>query len=622
MKCGLKIYLLLAFVFSSTVFAKSLEWQKIELEKTVSDQYREAINSVIKENEFFVQTEVKYNDPGMPEFDDLNEDNFKISDTQFDDSKGDYIAFAKVGLEVPVVGKMYKENQRKLREMYRYNESFDLFKNIQSIDVVVNVDESLSTSKYAMVEEVVKQVKVSIANFAPKVQVKQVKLSEIVKANGAGAVNDSLGIREILELLGQFGNAIGMILTILLLGFFAYKMLKMYMEFMERLKAMEGGEEKTSEEKEEEDDDVAAAMDEATGPFDPAMETETASFDKFEKLVKLNPQLAIILVKRWLKLNTSEREMALTAIAQQASSEMLELIFGGLNVQEREQWKESIHGYLDGQALVSANKLVSEGVVKELVGGSFIDDYEIIDLILGMDTDTIKSYILERDNFGKILCNIINPSVVSELINDLDEDQVDQIVSSSLEFDPQTVKSELPAFKEDLKAFCHNAQVRPFNYKLLQVVGDIAPEKETMLYRLMAQEARRSEIIAAAVKNIPSELILRLPKATLEYILKSYPMEKKIQLLASSDDEQADFILNSFTEEGSNAREMILMELDSFKGDELRLKRTQAKAHEFWKDFVVFSRDSLAHNKEIRGEVESLVEEWVDQLREEYGMAA
>jgi len=175
----MKLLLITILSLSSSVFAaKSLEWQKIELEKDIRSQYEQVVLSVTERQNFFVRAEVKYNDPGMPRFKDLNEDDLRISDISFDDSKGDYIAFSKVGLEVPVLGKSFKDNQRQLKEMYRYNESYDLFKNIQSLDVQITLDSNLPEITVQNVKKVVESFKLSVVNFSPKVEFISVDLSD------------------------------------------------------------------------------------------------------------------------------------------------------------------------------------------------------------------------------------------------------------------------------------------------------------------------------------------------------------------------------------------------------------------------------------------------------------
>ncbi len=221
MKTITLIFAFIIFMGSTSAFSKSLEWQRIELEETINTKYATAIRGALKNQEFIVKSQVKYNDPGMPDFQDLNKADFKISDLPFDESKGDYIAFAKVGLEVPVVGKMHQEHQKKLKELYRYNESFDLFKNIQSVDVLITVSEKVGADKLVVVKNIVKSLEFTVAGFTPVVEVKSGKIEapEKIEPEFAEPVDEGINLKDIMDFIGKFGNAIGLILAVALFGF-------------------------------------------------------------------------------------------------------------------------------------------------------------------------------------------------------------------------------------------------------------------------------------------------------------------------------------------------------------------------------------------------------------------
>lgn len=599
--------------------ARSLEWQKIDLEKDIVGQYEGAFASVLERDEFFVRAEVKYSDPGMPNFQDLNQDNFKVSDIPFDESKGDYIAFSKVGLEVPVLGKAYQEHQKKLKEMYRYNESFDLFKNIQSIDVVINVSDAISPGKMELVESVKENFKISVGGFTPKVSVNKIKMEE-VKENTepgegpAGKNKEEPGLKDFLELLGKFGNAIGMILTVIILGALAFILLKKYMEFMEKLKGMESPAAKSEQQDKDDDKDPQAPA--AGIAASQGEEAEVSDgLDRFEKLVKLNPKQATLLVKRWIREKSADAALALGAVAQQLDAELLDSLFENLDAIEREEWTDSIGGYLEGKELEKANKIVSEGVVRELVGGSFIEDYELVDIILGMDSEMVKDYILGNREYGKILANLVNSEIISKVFEELDEQGIDQVVALSLDFSVEEAMENIEGFKESLRNFCAQGAPKPFNNKLLQVVSEVSPEKESMLYRFMAKDTKRSQIVAVAMRNLPSELVFKLPSAFMKETMQNYPMSKKVELLASLEEEKREFLLNSFTEQGSNAREMVLMELETLESDELQKKRVESNRDELWAQFLKYTRASLKNKEGLEHEIRGIVEEWADSLK-------
>lgn len=108
--------LLIVSSFGCASAQTALEWQKVSMEEKITNKIRSAVSKVLKSNQYIVETEVKINDPGPPNFDDMQKVGLKVSDIDFDDSKGDYIAFSKIGLEVPVIEKYYADHQQKLKE--------------------------------------------------------------------------------------------------------------------------------------------------------------------------------------------------------------------------------------------------------------------------------------------------------------------------------------------------------------------------------------------------------------------------------------------------------------------------------------------------------------------------
>lgn len=611
----MKLFFIVLFIFAnSALAAKSLEWQKIDLEKDIRTQYEKVISSIIERDKFFVNVEVKYTDPGMPKFQDLNEDQFKISDVKFDDSKGDYIAFSKIGLEVPVLGKSYKENQRYLKEMYRFNESYDLFKNLQSIDVKINIDENIQDLTFNNIQKVSESVRLSYVNFVPAVGFNKVNLSDGLPADTIAPKEESFSAKDLVELLGRFGNAIGMIITVLLIGFIAFKLLRMYMEFMERLRAMA----LPKEEKEEEDDKDQDSVGPGALPQNelPSMDEdqEVVGIDRFEKLLELNEDQALFIVKKWIAEPSAESKLALTAVAQQLNNDSLKILYSNLSTDKRNDWNSYIEGHLESNELTKANKIVSEAVIKELVAGSPIDDLELLDLILGMNSVSVKEYIVTNKEFGPLLSNLISPKLLAEVMNELDSDEVDNVIGNSIEVKHNDIVDKISNFKTDLKKFCKRFETNPFGKKISEIVSDVSIEKELILYKYLLTNGNIEDVRNAAKKCIPSNLVLKLPAKITKFLLNDYQMKKKVELIAILGDDEREEILDVIAEKGSSVREMLQMELNLVLDDELVLKRLNRRADEIKMDYINFTRSALAVNTEHTEQIEDFINEWIATL--------
>lgn len=603
-------------LFALNLNARSLEWQKFELEETISNKYETAILGVLKRTEFLVNSEVKYNDPGMPNFEDLSTNNFKVSDLAFDESKEDYIAFSKVGLELPVVGKAFQENQRKLKELYRYNESFDLFKNLQSIGVKVSVSENVDESKLEVVKNIVKNMDFSVAGFKPKVEVTQAKIQVMAKKNldlKKGA--EGIKLQEILEFLGQFGNAIGLVLAVVILGFLAFKLLKTYMEFVEKLKSME--ENQAAPEQVEEDQSSDFGQNPMAPMAEQGAEAAGPSLDRFEKLLKLNAKHAGLIVKKWLRNDDDESKLILTAIAQQMGPEDIRVLFETLDDQDREKWNRVIGDYLDQGKIAKANSIISQTVMREVVGGSHFNDYELVDIILGMNKSTIKSYILSGTEFGKALPNLLSTDVFSEILDELTVEEVDTVISGSMNLNLADLASKLDEFKKDLLQYSDQTSFNPFSLKLIQALGEVKADKEVALYKHVINSCKKEDVVEIAKKQFPGALVFDLPVSLLKMVMQNYPMNKKINLLASLEEEKKTLLMESFLEEGSNAKEMIVMELETISNDEVALKRIQNSREEFMAEFISFARKSIESDRDHTEEIESLIVNWIDSMTEQ-----
>lgn len=599
-------FLITGLLFTNSSFSKNMEWQRLELEQLITNNYREVLNNLVERRNYIIKSEVKYSNPGMPNFDDMNETDLKISDISFDESKGDYIAFSKVGLEIPVIDKLYKEHQTKLKEMYRYNESFDLFKNIESINVIVTIDKSVPKETFNLVEGVLKKHNFSVASFQANVKVTHEVLS-VASTAKEQIPEDSIGLKDIINFISQFGNAFGLITAVILIGVILNKLLKLWMEFMEKLKAMEN--EAKKEQSNEEESNQVPEFDHVEGE-----DNLTPSFERFLNMLKLSEEQTALILKKWIAEADHDAKLALTGVVQQLENDDMQKLFKHLSSTERESWNKLILEYLSGPDLIQANKLIEQRVVKEIVGGSFIDDFELIDLILSMNNDTIKEYVLKGNENSSILMNLLNPEIIAKILDDLSVEEVEQTVSNSLNFNIEKLK-DLNDFKKDLKEFVNDHKAAPFTRKLVDVLQDINADKEELIYQYVSKSVPRGELIKAALANLPGQIVLELPPTFIKASMQNYSTEAKVELLLSLEGDKSQKLMDTFLEEGSSAKEMIQMEMDNIKTDEVAMKRIEKSKNNIWSKFLIFIRECAANDQEYKSEIEDIVCNWVDELK-------
>lgn len=606
------------FSFSLAALAQTpISWQKVELEEKVLHKVRSNLRNVLEQNQFLVEVEVQVNDPGMPNFDDLTKKGSKVSDVKFDDSKGDYIAFSKVGLEVPVVEEFHKDNQHKLKEMYRYNESFDIFKNIDEVKIDVHLSDQLKPDQLEIAKNVVNNLKFTfLGDIKPKVNVNTLKLEEkklppppIKKEDDKPKPKpeEKLTLKDILTFISRFGNALGLIMATLILAIASWLLLKKYFQLKKDLADAL----KKEEEKKEE---VPAPVEEpvAEVPAEPEYAlTSQENFGRLRHFMTTQPQDSMIMVKNWINNPTSENQLALKALAQQLSDEELMSVFKGLNDFERERWKDHLDQFMDDQQLAQANQYISEEVVRTMIDPGKVKDIELIDLVLGLSLDIACKYVAERPEQGKILMNLLTPVHIGKILNKLPEQQAEMVVANSLDCDLSQVSDGFSGFKRDLTVFIAQQKRKPFNAKIMQMVGEFNPLKESLLYNFLAKSGMKEEMMATAKANIPFECIMMLSKDVMKDFMQAYPMNKKVQFLSVCEEDMKTVLLKSFAEDGSSARQMIDLEFDSLNSDKMAVTRLQLQKETIVKEFVMYVRQYLASHKEAEQEVEFAVNDWM-----------
>lgn len=340
-------------------------------------------------------------------------------------------------------------------------------------------------------------------------------------------------------------------------------------------------------------------------------------FDRLTQLIIKSEMDAILLLKEWINELSDESILALKAVSQQLDEDLLYKVFLKLNGAEREAWKSNVDGFLKGEDLVRANKFISEEVVRNSIAPQGVADIELIDLLLSLDLEVAVNFVKTNVSDAPVLLNLLRPKIAGKILDKLDMEESKKLITKSLVFDFATVKDEFKDFKNKLKEFVVKSKKKPFNTKILQMLPNFNPNKEKMLYKVLAQENLQTDMKKAAADNFPSELVTKLPTAFLTSILQKYDQIIKVQLLASLDDETKQFFLSTFAEEGSAAREMIDLEFENLENDAIAQSRIKGQKDQLWKDFVTFVRAEIKEDQKWESDIQMIVSEWVTNLCEE-----
>lgn len=623
----LKLLFILFFALKPLLaISRSLEWQKVTLQNEIQDKVTDAIDNIILNNQFFVDVQVKYFKPDIPEFEDVDDIKTRVSDIEFDDSKGDYIAFSKIGLEVPVLEKYYDENQNKLKEMFQYNQMNDLFIQLESIKIKILLSSELNEQLIDKVQNLIGSVDFSYGDKKPKVEFQVIDISKVIKlteeekkkkdAEGEGkGENEVKNLHDqkfnLLEWLSKFGNAIGLVSAVLLLGLFSWLILKKYFELKKELLDLENT---PNENQNEENEGEAAEKDEEEQEEDLIKTRE--DFGRFKQFMEEYPEDTTLMVKRWIgEVDSNTRyQLILRAIVQQLEDSEIKDLINALNDNEKSKWKSYLDQFLNNDELIEANKTLSEEVVREIVSPNASEDPVLTDMLINLKESQAIQFINEHPSEARILFNLLSPVFSAKVLNKIDEGLTARAIEESMNYDPRFDEEGIIRFKKRLTLFINEHPDRPFNQKIIEMLQSFDPTKENILYRYLAKEGKRSEIIMAGCKQFPAQLIPLLGSDTVTDIMQIYPTDDKVNLLLSMDKLKADQLLDKFAPIGSKAREVLSIEFNSIESNDIRTRQLERNKEKYWKDFVKFTRDHLIANPEFNEEVRDLVTNWADEL--------
>ncbi len=626
MKLLLTLSLLLLSLGKSFASSQAIYWQKLMLEERVQSKINNSLATVLNSNQFLVDVDAEVDEPKAPNFGDNKNSGPRVSDANLEDSRGDYIAFSKVGLEVPVLDKYLDQEKTKLMNLYRFNEAYDVFKNLQSVKVTVFLSESLPAPMVDIAEKVVRSTRLSLGTVKPlfkfdkltlewedpekKKALEAAKKAEEAKKNKKEIPQEpKIWKKDWFEWASRWGNAVGLIFSALILTFLAITLFRRWKEFMESMKPKEAPEQQAkdqdkSQEKKKEDEEES----------EEEMDMGDNGFERFKVCLTQYPIEASNVSREWIVQGSEESRLALRAVAQQLTSDEFANLLGSLGQDQRELWKSVIGAYLTPQELKEANKIIARDVLRALLVPSRVKDAGLLNMLMELGASKITKFLEKNESHAGVLMNLLTPSVTGSILTQVSDQKAETWLSSAAMFDITTIESAAAELKKALSDFKQSLAPSHFNSRLAELILTAPPSKERMLFNSIAKSSGAEEVVRVAQRLFPSELLLNLPDTFLKETLQAYPMAKRLELLLSRDDSDRSKLLNSFAEEGSTAREMMTMEMESISNDAGRLSNIQGRAEDIWREYVQFSRQSLERAPNYRLDAEKLIQDWAKTL--------
>lgn len=616
-------------IFSTSLFAfsgNSVTWQKIALEEKIHKRYVSSIAHLLKDGQFLIEVDAAVNEPSGPNFGNEQSKGIKVSDISLEDSRGDYIAFSKVGLEVPVVDKFMDEQKTQLTNLYRYNEAYDLFKNLEDIKVTVFLSDKIQPELQDMVKKIIQNIKISIGDLKPEVKFESISMEWTTPESNMKGLPESkteekepkIWTKDWFEWASRWGNAVGFILGSLILGIIALSLFKQWKSFIEDHTAEAHNKEEAIQDENAEDSSSNMQSEEMMN--NPAMteEDEVASvkgYERFQQCLEQHPDETINIIRNLLNEESEISTLTLRGLAQMASAQEMEKLLQGLSDAQRDKWKGLLKEQLDSASLLSASKNIFQEVVKSFLVPSRIKDNDLLNLLMDLNVKNTIEFIQTHEAQAGILMNVLSPGLINRLMAEVNDATAEEWLMAGTTFSTKNLEQQVTSLKEALNQYLDANAPKPFLQRIAAMIPMSSPARERTLYRALAQSSNTAMVIEVARKSFPSELILKLPQPFLKEAIQSYPMHRRLEILFSQSSDVKTMLTNILAEPGSPARDMIEMEMENLQRDPAQTSIIESRAEAIWQDFVTTSRTMLNKNQAYDGITQKLIQEWSEKLK-------
>jgi len=602
------------------------------------------------------------NADGTPKKDNSaeNKDKVKFEDKDPTEKDGDYIVFSKLGIVAPLVddfndfqpdGKIHlsmeggsgaakkkikdlntqitardkeidnikKELSTKtallkkgskngisaIEQMWKYNESLDIFNNIKKVTIKVSVSNEIGEDIRPVIENIVNSLSF---NMGKKVKpVIEVAYLDFVRQ---GVKKD---MTYYLDMLSKFSGIIATLIGVILFGGILLKVAKILEN------AMGGGGASNSafsgSLKSESEDDKDDAGGYGAGAGLPDGGANSIGIERFESFLENSPSSAVGLVRKWIKSNGSEEVNALRAIVQQLENTKLMQIFQIVSLEDRESWKEYLDKVLSDAELTKTNSFISNSIVEEIIAPSAINDEEINDMMLQISPKRAADFIIKSPNLGAILLNVMNKSFIGQVMIFIPTEKTASIIDAGMKFRRTNITGSLEELKDGLRQFVDSSEKIPFIKRIEELLPEVMPDKEASLYTNLIKYGSTEVFVNIAKTFFPYDLIIALPKGFLRDRLRDYELGKKIEFLLSVSDSEREYFVNLFAPVGTKAFDLLEFEFEKAQNNIATHKRIKNESLNIQKEFLSYIRTEIRSDESTQSSVEEILLRWGSEIK-------
>lgn len=618
------ITIFLAALFISSVYAQAfIPLDTYQVEDKIKNKISDAISFLAEEKDYIVNIQI-LKDVTKPKSSASVSKVTKSESIPIEKIKGDpdYLVYSRLGMSQTLPSVQNTEIKNAVSEPIK--------EFIKAITVEVLYNKDWSEAKVKQVNELLGKLKFSTAvvpklNLTPiSMKIEDNKPAPIKQEEKQKSFSD-LSVIEMADIFSKFSTSLGVVLGLIVLGL---------MGFLAAGKFVKGQKEQTDalikSNKEIAESQNQAAMSE--GSVDVAQETQAqeesqvtngdggendrreieASLEKFQTFMQKNFKATVLFIKKWVAEDSAEAGEAVTLLAQEVESSELMKILGELNSSERQLWRQKVSNSVAND-LLGAN-YIKKQILEEVIVPSDLLSEDTKALLFELSPDICVKIINEDDNLGALLFSTLSSNFLTKVVAKLESEKILSITALCAEKTDEDLKSLDGQLKAKIEENRTSKRESVFGGKVFELMPHVEPSKQQVFLSFIGQQGNVEKLESAIYKYFPLEGIDTFDNDSLKFFLSKLPQKNLVDLVVASDDDISSKYLNAVAPEGSPKREMLDLEINNIRNNELEVARVKKNKAEVELFFLNVVRKLINGNIQVR----EMVSPAIETLKEKY----
>lgn len=350
-----------------------------------------------------------------------------------------------------------------------------------------------------------------------------------------------------------------------------------------------------------------------TDDADNKTQEKITALEQFSKLIQSDIDLALIILKKWLHNIGDKEKCSLFLVAKNLTDAELEELFKNLNYLERNAWKSLSNLNLKSAQIIETEQFIKAEIIKALFDKTENSDSELFDMIINLSSRDIEVFLKSHSDLSSAMLNLLPPNKLSEFFATVDQTEVLNYIQAAYNEKIEPGSKLLNKLKLRLREYHLKKGNKTFTSKLDDMIHTLPPHKEHLVYSPLFNNKDRETISRIANKHFPSQLIERLPKNTLQALLKEYPDEKRATFFASLNDDKRQFYLDCLAPVNTPLREVTEMSIDEIITDKAKFQTISYQQKQLNSEFIAFIRQTMDQSPLFQQVKKDLIESWISE---------